>query len=269
MPSPTLAVAPVPLNPRSDTHLVNVGQELNSGPVALVVSTPGFGDAAYVPLVEAIESEGIDAWLLSFPVEHQQPDHIIERAIPGAVHELAQAGRTVGLVGHGLGGTLAAAAATRGDTVRGPDAIALLGAPLQLVPSALTGWMLHHPIPPGGLNLNDQQEILWEEQPALELLLGEPLPHLERVSSDWLHALSDWLMTGRTFSLDGLACPAWVGASGLDNLAPPESVRPFAGPATFERFGLQHFDPHVPDHADLLRDEHSTRVLARWLKRVL
>lgn len=240
---------------------VDAGRPMPPGtPVALVVATPGLSPAAHQPLVDALEAEGLDAWLLVLDPEHQDLQDAVETVLPAARAALPSARHA--LVGHGLGGTLAAQAATRDP----PLALALLGAPLAFPSSALATWLCEQPVPAGGVDLSRQGEARWNGLPVLETLLGSPLPELDRVGAAWLGDLCAWGAAGEAVDLRTLAAPVWVGVGDLDELGPPERVRPWLPPqAEFVRFGLLRLDTREYRSVDLLAEGRPARALAGWL----
>ena len=173
--------------------------------------------------------------------------------------------RPLALVGPGLGGTLAARAA-KADP---PAALALLGAPLAPPRSELVSWLCALPVPQGGLDLPSLGAVTWRDQPVLPLLLGQPPPPLARVSATWLRDLQGWARQGDPVDLSAATFPVWAGTGLLDELAPPEDLRPWLGEHPFVRFGYLRMDLHGYDHAALLREERVARVLARWLAQEL
>ena len=166
------------------------------------------------------------------------------------------------MVGHGLGGTLAALSVEAG--VLSPDALGMLGAPLLTEPMGLHDWLAARPLPDAVLDPTTLTDATWQDTPALPLLLGEPLPPLTDVSPDWLATLQGWCSGGLSVDLTDAAVPVWAGASGLDNLAPPEWVRPMVPAPSFFRFGYLRFESADPDHADLLTSPRALRMLSRW-----
>jgi hypothetical protein len=61
----------------------------------------------------------------------------------------------------------------------------------------------------------------------------------------------------------------WALSSGMDNVAPPERVRPQVPAGSFFRFGYLSFDGPDPEHADLLLEPPAAIEMARWLHGVL
>ena len=253
---------------------VDVGRA-GEGPAALIVVTPGMPVGAYGRLVRTLEQHGLDAWMLSFPPEAQDPTAMVDAEIPGALAAVRGArggARKVALVGHGLGGRLAAASVASGHAR--PDALALLGAPLDLAslgeePEALIGWLAALPVLTGDLDLSTLTLDSWKGMPVLPLLLGDPPPTLGVVSGAWLASLAAEVGPGHAISLATAPCPVWEGASPSDNLAPPETVRASLGGGTFVRFGYLHLDPREPDHMGLLSDPIPVDALVAWTAHAL
>lgn len=243
--------------------LVDVGAALER-PAALVVLTPGLAPEAASRLVRVLERAGWDAWLLEL-AKADPADALV--VLPAAVELLQARGRPVIVVGEGLGGRYAAAAAEK--QLMHPAGLALLGAPLDLdyaggAPPALFTWMATLPPPEGPLDLSTLSGALWMGHPALGLLLGEPLPPLGALPPAWLAALAQELAAHQPISLVDAPFPVFAAASPADNLGPPESVRWRVPVGSFLRLGLLNLDPRDPAHADLLTDAAPARALARW-----
>lgn len=244
--------------------LTDAGRPMPAGTaVALIVATPGFAAPAYDTLVHALEAEGVDAWLLRLPLHAQGVDAAVTQALPLARRSLPTA--PLALVGHGLGGTLAARAAL----VEPPDALALLGAPLAPPSSALVTWLASLPVPDDGLDLATVGTASWRGQPALPLLVGATLPPLQRVSATWLRDLQGWVARGDPIDLSAAAFPVWAGVGLLDEVAPAEVVRPHLGAHEFVRFGYLRLDLQSFDHAGLLAEQRPVNALARWVEQSL
>ena len=235
-------------------------------PVALVVCTPGMTVSAYAPMVDALESAGLDAWTVHFPPEAQNADAITGQWLPEVVAKLSTQ-RTVAVIGHGLGGTLAALSVASGAI--SPGALAMLGSPLQTEATELTDWLAARPLPVQDLSLSAVSAVQWRGLGVLELMIGAPLPALGLVSPAWLATLQDWSSGGLSVNLQASAVPVWAGASGLDNIAPPEWVRPAVPPTAFYRFGLLRFESEDPDHIGLLSSPRALRMLSRWTLQTL
>lgn len=232
-------------------------------PIALIVQTPGVAADGYAAWADVLERRGLDAWLVGCPLSHQAPDTIVTQAIPEA---LAAAGdRPAALLGHGLGGTLAAMAVSDGHAA--PAALGLIGAPLRSDPTALEDWLAHRSIPDAPTALD--AGLQWNGADVMALLAGAPLPPLEPVSPGWLAALRAWSHGALWVSLLDQAVPVYALASGMDNVAPPERVRPLVPEGSFRRHGYLSFDGPDPEHADLLLGESAIKELSRWLSEVL
>ncbi|RME21829.1 MAG: hypothetical protein D6798_17265, partial [Deltaproteobacteria bacterium] len=131
---------------------------------------------------------------------------------------------------------------------------------------ALTSWLIDQQVPADGLDLSTVTDARWQSRLVLPLLLGTPLPPLDRVSAAWLGGLQDWGHRDAPIDLSAAAFPVWAGVGDLDELAPAETVRPWLPPgAEFVRFGYLHLDAHPYTHRDLLAGSHPAAVLARAL----
>lgn len=229
---------------------------------ALLVVSPGLAPRATDALVDAVEAAGVDVWRLTFPVDHQSPA-AMHAAITDGLAALGPG--PVGLIGHGLGGTLAVQSAASGA---GAAAVAVVGAPLRSAHGRLLAWLGSRPVPPLGIDPGHPaaQAAAWNGQPILPLLLGEPLPPMLPVSASWLEELQRWGQPGWRSDAADVPVPLWAAVGVLDNLAPPESVRTVLPPgAVFERYGLGHLDDTNPTHVDLLRSPVVGADLGAWM----
>lgn len=246
-----------------EATVVDVGRA--RGEPVLVVRTPGYAPSAYTRLLDALELAGLDAHRVDLPLDTEDLVGSLREALGPWLD--GSRGSPPRLVAHGLGGRLLVEALAE---LPAPRAVALLGVPLALLPSGLTDDLLGRELPAGGLDLGlpAARAWTWEDHSGLPLLLGEPLPPLERVSAAWLQRLQDELAGSDPLEISALSasCPVWVGVGDLDNLAPPEAVRPHLGQAAFVRFGPLRLDGQSFDSADLLGHERPVRVLARWLR---
>ena len=239
-------------------------------PVALLVMTPGYAPEAYDALVAALEGRHgrLAVQRLRCPLADQSVEAIVREAIPSA---MAESGARA-LIGHGLGGTMAAMAVAEGHAA--PEALALLGAPLAVDPLALHRWLAARPLPlpSDAVDLTVLSEVPWREAQgsAMRLLLGDPLPPLEAVSPAWLAEVQGWAAGGGlSVDLRSAAVPVWAGCGGLDNLAPAEWMRPMLPGDSFERYGYLRLEDSDPDSSELLRHEAALGDMARWLRAVL
>lgn len=244
--------------------VVQAGGSLGAdAPRALLVVTPGLSLRETAPLVAGIEAAGVDVHALVFAVDAQAPA-AMRAAVAAGVASLR--GRPVALIGHGLGGTLAIQAAPAAQ----PDAVAVVGAPLAAPEQRLTQWLGAQPVPALGLTPVEAASATWNEQAVLPLLVGEPVPALKPVSSAWLTEVQSWTTPGWRAGVGRVQAPLWIGAGALDNLAPPEAVRPeVPDGATFVRFGLMRLDPADPTHVDLLRWPAVAEEMGAWLRTTL
>ena len=175
---------------------------------------------------------------------------------------LTEDNRGLVVVGHGPGGTLAALSTDTGAL--SPDALVLLGSPLRCEPLALYDWLGTLPLPEQEISLSTLAAVRWQEVLVLEVLLGTPLPELTVVAPGWLATLQSWAAGGLSVDLQDDGVAVWAGASGLDNIAPPEWVRPAVPASSFYRFGYLRFESEEPDHIDLLSNPRALRMLSRW-----
>ncbi len=238
-------------------------------PVALLVLSPGLAPEAADPLARRLERGGFDAWLLEPDVAAPTPAEAATRALPDVITAFQAEERAVLVVGEGLGGRVAARSVAQGSAH--PDALALLGAPLDLQPSgdqpfALISWLAEQDIPERDLALWPLRRARWREFRVLPLLLGTPLPPLDSVPASWLRALAEEVWEDPRISLAEARLPVWGAASPSDNLGPPEAARAGLGAHPFVRLGYLNLDNREPDHADLLTDPAPARELLRWAK---
>jgi len=251
-------------------QLQDAGHDLDA-PVALVVVTPGMDPAAFQPMVQALEEAGLDAWAVRVTLHAPLPPAdadiwIASTLLPAAVATLRERepkAQDLALVGHGPGGTLALMMAQH---VR-PTAIAVLGPPVGPVDTAALAWLAQRQLPTAG-NVNLTDPLQWQGHDLASLLLGDPPPALAPLSVDLAQAWLSWASDGPPLTLDGIACPVWVGAAAMDRLVPIESLR-VASQALpdrhFVRFGLLRLDPEDPGSADLLREKRYLNVMASWV----
>lgn len=245
-------------------RVVDVGRpDDGRGPVALLVQTPGVAPRAFAPLVAALELGGLDVYTVRVPVAAQDPAWLVAAGLPAALAALPDRPRV--LVGHGLGGTLAAQAALALEPAARPDALALLGAPLATQPRRVFDWLAEQHPDGAPVHLAPAADAKWGEQPVGPLLLGGPLP-LTRLSGAMADTYLGWGRGGLGLDLAPLASlPVWAGAGSEDNLAPVESIRPaLAASHRFVRYGTAALMPQPMDHVGLLQRSRPARDLARW-----
>lgn len=241
-------------------------------PIVLIVQSPGMARSSVRRLSEAIEARELDAWNLRFRTDASWPEtgaalYAAETVLPDAVRELRRRrSGPLALAGEGLGGTLALVSAS----IALPDAVALLGAPLEATPSELVRWLGGQELPP--IVVDPPLQARWRSLRALPLLLGEPLPALEPLPTALARDLLRWLEQGPPLDPLKVSCPVLATAGAGDRFAPPESVRAVADrlpKGEFVRFGMLRLDIEDPDHAALLRKGPYLRTLSRWLDRTL
>ncbi|MFH1465560.1 MAG: hypothetical protein ABIO70_14330 [Pseudomonadota bacterium] len=263
------ALADPPLS--AGYRLVDAGHDLDA-PVALVVLTPGVAEAAFQPLVTALEDAGLDAWTVAVtavaPLPEEGADRwIAEFLLPAAVAALrAREPRAaaLALVGHGPGGTLALMTAPR----VAPRAVAVLGAPLGPIPSLALEELAARPLSAVG-SVDLAQPHDWRGHDLATLLLGDPPLPLAPLPVPLARAWLRWAAEGPPLDPATLFFPVFVGAAALDHLVPVETVHAPAErmpDATFVRFGLLRLDLIDPEHSDLLRERRFLDEVAGWVK---
>ncbi len=264
--APALAESPL----QAGYQLSNAGHDPDA-PVALVLITPGMDPAAFQPMVQALEEQGLDAWALRLRLVAALPDEgadawLATTLLPAAVAELrAREPRAaeLALVGHGPGATLALMMAPHTK----PRAIAALGPVVGPVDTAALAWLAERELPPVG-SVDLREPLQWNEHDLATLLLGYPPPPMAplavELARDWLR----WAQQGPPLDLATVECPVWIGAGAMDRLVPIESLRvpSQALPERhFLRFGLLRLDPEDPGSGDLLRGERYLNAMAEWV----
>lgn len=234
---------------------------------ALVVPTPGLDPLSYDRLIHELERRDIDAWMLALPPDRWRLASVVQAEIPAALAALGADGQRVVLVGHGVGGAVAAMAVAGGHAK--PAALAMLGAPLAWPGSELSGWLAELPSPAQDLDLTALADRTWRGHSVLGLLLGDPLPGLTPVPAAWLADLQEALRRGQTTDLRQATMPVWAGGASRDNLGPPDSIRRWLPPESFVRFGYLRLDAVEPDAIDLLTGSEAPAALAAWTRRAL
>lgn len=274
-----VAIAPLLEPARSDPspayRLMDFGLA-SEGPTTLVVTTPGVGLAAYVPLAHGLEEAGFDAWIVSLVSRAPWPSEgavtlATQRVLPEAVAELKRRKPEPApwaLVGHGCGGTLALLSSPH--MVPHPDAVALLGAPLGPAPSEAVRWLADQTESP--LVTVPNPDLRWNGSPILSLLWGDPVPPLEPQPTILHLECLGWLTDGVPLEPAAIQWPVLATAGALDRMVPPEAV---FGPSQdlprgrYVRFGMLHLDPTDPGHGALLQEPRFTAFVARWLEDTL
>ena len=241
-----------------------------AGPVALLIETPGLAPQVMLPLVDQLESAGLDVWTLRVQTWAEDPDRLVAEIIPAALRQMPP--RPCILIGHGPGGTLAAMAVLALPAPQQPQALGLLGAPLVQEPRRLYSWLAARHSAGAGVDLAQlaAAPVSPEDPPVLEILLGSAPPPLSRLSPAMAERLLSWGAEGLALDLADLALPVWAGAGTADNIGPPESMRPALGPLHhFQRFGRASLLPRELDSADLLRLPQPGARLGSWAQKQL
>jgi len=220
-------------------ELIDIGASL-AGPAALVVATPGVQAEAYLAWTDALEDQGLDAWLVYFPA-HSQSVEKVTAGVREAYESLAR-DREVVVAAHGYGGTFVLMSGIQ------PARLALVGVPLG--PHAMPLIMAREP------------SIVAEGLPC-EFVGALPMePYAAELS-----------LAYRSWTMDYPDYPVPVGetlliASGLDCIAPPETVRLPSQDwphRSWERTGKLGLDLGELDHAALLTDPRLADRMARYL----
>lgn len=220
-------------------ELVDIGASL-TGTAALVVVTPGVQAEAYLAWTNALEDQGLDAWLVRFPA----PDQTVDSVTNGLAqaYETLAAEREVVVAAHGYGGAFVLLSGIQ------PERLALVGTPLGPHAAPLT-------MPPA-------PHVVAEGLPCT--LVGS-LP-LEPYAAEVGLAYRAW--TTEFPSYTPPKAPTLLVASGLDCVAPPETVRLPSQDwpdRHWERTGKLGLDLGELDHAMLLSDERLAHRVARFL----
>lgn len=213
-------------------------------PVVLVV-TPGVELAGYRPLLDALRDRDLDPEVVEFPCSGDF------RALADQLHRrLAESPSPPVVVAHGLGATLALAAAPGLDVDRW-----VLLAPILAVPHSAAVTSLGDVAPGARVDLSVARP--WANEPDLRrVLLGADPPALGCFPAALARDLQGWIATGTIpLALAAIGDPVWIGVGLLDELAPVEVVIPASRALPdrrLVRLGVTHFDPVDYDHAAML-----------------
>lgn len=223
--------------------LSDAGSSASKGTIALVVVTPGVKAEAYQGWVEALEDEGLDAWMLRFPAQGQDA-RVVRSAIEAAAQELTSGGRPLVVAAHGLGGVFVLQAEIQ------PQRMALVGTPLaaQAVP----------------VRTQPLSAVVQEGLPFPPVLLG-PLPQ-EPLSASLARDYLLWMKHGP--ELQAPRWPTLLVASGLDLVAPPEVVRLPSqewSARSWSRSGPLGLEGRELRHGELLSDPSVAQQVAEFL----
>lgn len=220
---------------------------------AMVVVTPGWPVASFLPLARALAADGHGVWLVELPCAGQGPDDLAAEIAAAR----AQIAGPVTVVAHGLGAPLALMAHLDADRY------ALLAPVLGARPLAALDAL------PRGVAVDLSTPVPFAGTTAQAALFGDVT--LGCTPGPLLDAARAWGAAGAVpVDLAGVDAPVWIGVSLGDAFANVESVVPASRALpdrTLVRMGLDAFDPRDYDHAALLVDRRPIRRLVRALRR--
>lgn len=240
---------------------------IQDAPIALVVITPGVDLSSYQGLFYELESNNLDAWAVTLPLNEPLPEnadqHIAEVLLPNVVTQLRikKQDKPIILVGHGFGGTLALMSAPYTK----PEYIATMGALLEENNYKLFEWFSSLEVP---TIVDPNLPLNWNNQEAVTLALGIK-PNLERLSGIMVKTYQKWLKYGPSIEWEKITMPTLLCVGALDRISPPESVHKNVKnfpKGEFVRFGLLRRDPSDPGHGEMLLEKRYQQHLARWIK---
>lgn len=219
----------------------------------LVVRTPGFAPAAYLPLLRALAAEREDVWIVSFPPREQTSADIRE-ALRLARSRLPS---DLDIVAHGVGATIALMS---WSDLR-PREMYLL-APVLAVPSGPPADALSRGT--FGPAIDPRVPFPWNGG-SLQDIIG--VHDLEVVSGPLAREVLGWRPA--PVDLQSVDVPVWVGFSNGDDVATVEDslTASRALPRRrIERFGLNRFDPRDYEHGELLTERVPIHALLRAMR---
>lgn len=224
------------------------------GTSVLVVRTPGFARAAYLPLVRALKADGADVWEIGFlPRQQTSRDYVeaireVRRSLPDDLD----------VVAHGLGATLTLMAVSDLH----PRRMFLL-APMLSVPHGPAVEALAKA--PLGAAIDLRTPFPWRSG-SLQHVVGLDLP-LEVVSGPFAAEILAW--RSAPIDLAGVDVPVWLGFSSGDDIATMEDSLPASRALPkrkIVRFGLNRFDASDFEHGDMLTSRAPIRTLVRAMR---
>ncbi len=225
-------------------------------PLVVLVVTPGVALEAYGPLLDGLRAGGADPVVVSFPCSGDAA------SMAARVHQVvAAAARPPVVVAHGLGATVALAAAPGLEVERW----VLLAPVLDVVPVASTTWLAGLEVGPA---VHLEQALAWHGHDDVRpLLLGADLPPLGCVSAGLARDVQGWIRAADVpLPLEQVTAPVWLGIGLLDAVSPPEAVVPASRRLprrTLVRFGVNRLDPDDYDHLGLLTEPPPVRAAVK------
>ena len=248
--------------------LVDVGRaDDGTGPLAVLVETPGFAPSAFRHYVASLEGSGVDVLALRLPVSCHDPALLVERVLPRTLARHPR--RPTAVLAHAWTGSLVVETVSSLPPDHRPAALALIGTPLRWEPRTLWSTLL---VPGGGgaPTWLDGRPPDAPPSAARALLLGATEVPLAPLGEPFTAAIRTWLSEGYTTSTRALSLPVHAVAASLDRLAPVETVRPLLGPEQrFTRHGRASMLGAETDHAFLLRDPKPAAALSAWVAETL
>ncbi|MEC7985505.1 MAG: hypothetical protein VX278_10090 [Myxococcota bacterium] len=209
----------------------------------LVVISPGWNEEDLDPLLSSLWSEGFNLWTLHFPYETQTSASVSADS-RNAITSFSQAPI---VVSHDFAGSLIVQDIAPVGTIM---ALALFSSPLN------------HRCAPAleqALQETDEDE-LWE-------MLGDPA--LRESNPLWRDYIVSLCRNPPRPSIENISMPIWAATSNINNVAPPESIRPFLHPNhTFFRPGPLNLNRIEPNSNEILSHPPTTKILLQWLRRV-
>lgn len=226
---------------------------------ALLVVTPGFERAAFLPLQRALVREGQGVVWVDGPPPASVADAV------GLIAEATRAHPDATVVAHGVGATFALMAAKEAPAAR----YVLLAPVLGVVPSPLMQDLAASPAPPSvDLAVGGR----WRDRDVLDVLLGPVTPELNVLSGTLVAELQGWVRAGRVpVDLSAVQAPVWLEIGLTDEVATVEAVVPASRLLPHRRLvrpGMTRFNPQDFTHGEILTHPIPTRLAARAVRSV-
>ena len=232
------------------------------GEPVLVVTTPGVAFSGYLPLLWALEREGLAVHALRFACRGQGVDDLVEDI--GEALDARPVPVTV--VAHGLGATLALMAGPRGERVA---SYVLLAPVLGVEPGAALDVAASVPV---GASAVLDARLEFGDHELSDVLLGEEHPPLGCAPARFAAEVQGWIRTREVpVDLSRIEAPVWLGVSLGDDVATVEATVPrsreLGGSRELVRFGRPRLDPLDFDHGQMLTHRIPVRRAARQARR--